>query len=114
VIVPVLPQQISSISPIVSGAYKFFTKILSLSYILITLKARETPIVRGRPSGIATITKTTIRFMVFGKSLNKAVRADTELKPIFMIKEIISSRNIITPEIKARNVKCSLRFFNFF
>jgi len=83
-------------------------------YILITLKARETPIVRGRPSGIATITKTTIRFIVFGKSFNKTVKADSELKPILMNKEIISSRNIITPEIKARNVRCSLRFFNFF
>jgi hypothetical protein len=36
------------------------------------------------------------------------------LKPILMNKEIISSRNIITPETKARNVRCSLRFFNFF
>jgi hypothetical protein len=36
------------------------------------------------------------------------------LKPIFMNKEIISSRNITNPETNARKVRCSLRFFNFF
>jgi hypothetical protein len=60
------------------------------------------------------VTKTTIKFIVFGKSFNNADKADSELNPIFMNNEIISSRNIINPETNARNVRCSLRFFNFF
>jgi hypothetical protein len=68
VIVPVLPQHISSISPIISGAYRFYTRILSLLYILMTLNANEIPIVNGRPSGIATTTNTTIKLIIFGNS----------------------------------------------
>ena len=72
VIVPVFPHIISSISPIFSGASNFLTKILSVWYILKTLKAREIPIVKGNPSGIATIIKTTTILIYFGSNEKNA------------------------------------------
>jgi hypothetical protein len=52
--VAVFPVQISSTEPITSGEFKFFTKIPS-SLILITEKAKEIAMVKGRPSGTATM-----------------------------------------------------------
>lgn len=59
-IVPVLPQQISSTLPQYSGAARFLTRILSL-YILLTENAKATSIVIGRPSGMEATSSTTIK-----------------------------------------------------
>ena len=60
VMVPVLPQHISSTDPMYSGADRFLTRILSLN-ILLTEKARATSIVIGSPSGIQTTRITTMK-----------------------------------------------------
>jgi hypothetical protein len=94
----------SSISPIFSGASNFLTRILSYLYILITLKASEIPTVKGRPSGIATTIKTTIRLMVLGSPAKNTLAAESS-RPILKNNEIINSTKIIAPAIKANNVK---------
>ena len=55
--VPVLPQQTSLTLPIFSGASSFLIRILSAN-IFDAEKAKETPTVRGRPSGMATTINT--------------------------------------------------------
>lgn len=55
----VLPQRISSTSPIFSGASSFLTRILSSLNILSVVKAKETPMVNGSPSGTQTTKSTT-------------------------------------------------------
>jgi hypothetical protein len=51
--VPVLSEQIESAPPIVSHAYNFLTKLLSLS-IFFTENAKDKVTARGKPYGIAT------------------------------------------------------------
>jgi hypothetical protein len=53
--VPVLSEQILLAPPIVSHAYNFLTKLLSLS-IFLTEKASDRVTAKGNPSGIATTT----------------------------------------------------------
>lgn len=78
--VPVLPQRISSQPANFSGAFSFLTRIPSLN-IFITEKAKDTPTVSGRPSGIAITMSTTTRLICYGILSNRISAAFFSLAP---------------------------------
>jgi hypothetical protein len=70
----------------------------------MTLNASEIPIVKGNPSGMATIIKTTTILMYLGSNEKNAYAA-LSYNPILMNNDIINSIKIMAPTIRAKKVK---------
>lgn len=110
--VPVFPTKSSLTIPIFSGASKFLTRILSCLYILMTVKARETPTVSGRPSGVMTTNMTTTIFADFG-SLSSNTAIQLLEVPILIIRKIIRQAKTVREEIIAKQVNLFFKFLSF-
>lgn len=101
--------------PIFSGASSFLTRIFYLN-ILLTLKARDTPIVIGRPSGTDTTTRTTamlMKLIILEMNVFQSTRVSSESVLVNTNASrdslIIKITKIIAAETSAIRVNCCSR-----